>query len=240
MSGAGAELQVRALSAGYGRGQVLHGVDVFVRSGCATAVLGANGAGKTTLLRAISRTVQASGEVLLNGLPLTDLRPEGAARLGLAHVPEGRGTFAGLSVEDNLRLGARRGWRRAQVHAKLREVYRTFPKLGQRARQQAGTLSGGEQQMLAIGRALMGEPTMLMLDEPSVGLAPIVVKEIFGILDRIRREQGVSLLVVDQNAARALAIADDAFVMEAGRVVIHGPARDIASDASVRKAYLGC
>ncbi|NDZ17583.1 ABC transporter ATP-binding protein [Variovorax sp. WS11] len=231
-------LRTRGLTARYGSARVLHGLDITVRRGCVTAILGANGAGKTTLLRAISRALPTEGDIELDGRSVVGLKTEDVARLGVAHVPDGRGTFTGLTAEDNLRLGAHR-LRRAEMEEQLEMVYGFFPKLKQRRRQQAGTLSGGEQQMLAIGRALMSCPRLMMFDEPSVGLAPILVKEIFSIMRAIRKERGVSMLLVDQNAARALDLADDAYVLETGRVVLAGPAAEVASHPSVRAAYLG-
>jgi branched-chain amino acid transport system ATP-binding protein len=231
-------LRTRGLTARYGGARVLHGLDITVRRGCVTAILGANGAGKTTLLRAISRALPTEGDIEIDGSSVVGLKTEDVARLGVAHVPDGRGTFTGLTAEDNLRLGAHR-LRRPDVDEQLAVVYDFFPKLRQRRHQQAGTLSGGEQQMLAIGRALMSCPRMMMFDEPSVGLAPIIVKEIFSIMKAIRKERDVSMLLVDQNAARALELADDAYVLETGRVVLAGPAAEVASHPSVRAAYLG-
>jgi branched-chain amino acid transport system ATP-binding protein len=231
-------LCVSGLTAGYGSARVLHGIDVAVGHGKVTAVLGANGAGKTTLLRAISRAVPTGGSIRLGERPIDRLSTEQVARLGIAHVPDGRGTFCGLSVEDNLKLGAHRS-SRDETQARLEEVYAMFPKLKQRVRQQAGTLSGGEQQMLAIGRALMSGPQLILLDEPSVGLAPIVVAEIFNILKQIKVSRGTSMLLVDQNAARVLSLADDAYVLEIGRVVLQGRAEDVARDPAVKAAYLG-
>jgi len=233
-----AQLCTRGLTARYGSARVLHGLDITVRRGCVTAILGANGAGKTTLLRAISRALPTEGEIEFDGVSVTGLKTDGVARLGLAHVPDGRGTFTGLTAEENLRLGAHR-LSRSDADVQLEEIYGFFPKLKERRRQQAGTLSGGEQQMLAIGRALMSCPRLMMFDEPSVGLAPIIVKEIFSIMKEIRRARGVSMLLVDQNAARALDLADDAYVLETGRVVLAGSAAEVATQPSVRAAYLG-
>ena len=231
-------LEIRGLVASYGAARVLHDVDLFVEKGTVTAILGANGAGKTTLLRAVSRMVHTTGQILWSGADIKGKSVEQVARLGIAHVPDGRGTFGSMSVADNLGLGALAGPCK-DAAAKLEAVHHYFPKLAQRMRQQAGTLSGGEQQMLAIGRALMGSPRLILLDEPSVGLAPILVQEIFFILRKINKEQGTSMLLVEQNATQALALAAHAFVLETGRVVAGGPAYRVAADAVVRKAYLG-
>ncbi len=216
--------------------QALHDVDLAVEAGEIAAVLGANGAGKTTTLRAVSGTVRRSGEVMFEG---SELRggPDTAARLGIAHVPEGRGTFMELSVAENLRLGA---WtRRGDTGGDVERVYAIFPRLREREAQQAGTLSGGEQQMLALGRALMARPKLLLLDEPSLGLAPLLVKEIFEVLARLNAEEGLTVLVVEQNASLALRVAHRAFVLETGRVVLAGPAEELREHESVRRSYLG-
>jgi branched-chain amino acid transport system ATP-binding protein len=240
-------LELRRVSAAYAAVPVLWSIDLCVPDGGVVAVLGANGAGKTTLMRAICNLhVRTQGEIWLDGIRIDQRSTEDIARLGVAHVPEGRGTFEELTVEENLRIGAyarrtsQRGRRFADdVDRAYRSVQTYFPVLAQRRRQQAGTLSGGEQQMLAIARALMLRPRLLLLDEPSFGLAPLVVREIFDILTVINREQGVSLLLVEQNAELALTLASQAVVLEAGRVVMSGLASDIAGDDSVRRAYLG-
>jgi branched-chain amino acid transport system ATP-binding protein len=229
-------LELRDVEARYGEVRALHGVTLSVEEGDFVAILGANGAGKTTTLRAISGTVRTSGDVLLDGSKLFHRTPEGMARRGVAHVPEGRGTFAALSVLDNLRLGA---WvQRGPSTRELVHVFEFFPLLYQRRDQQAGTLSGGEQQMLALGRAMMAKPRLLMLDEPSLGLAPLVVTEIFEVLRRMN-EDGTTIVVVEQNATRALRAAKHAFVLETGRVVLGGEAAELQRDESVRRSYLG-
>ena len=229
-------LELRDVEARYGEIRALHGVTLTVDDGDFVAVLGANGAGKTTTLRAISGTVKTSGDVLLDGSKLFRRTPEAMAKRGVAHVPEGRGTFTSLSVLDNLRLGA---WtRRGESARDLAHVFEFFPRLYERREQQAGTLSGGEQQMLALGRAMMAKPRVLLLDEPSLGLAPIVVREIFATLTTMN-EQGTTIVVVEQNATLALEAAKHAYVLEAGRVVLAGDAEDLQRNESVRKAYLG-
>jgi branched-chain amino acid transport system ATP-binding protein len=216
----------------------LHGVSLSVEEGHVAAVLGANGAGKTTTLRAVSGTVRRSGEIVLGGRRIDRLGPEAVARLGVAHVPEGRGTFAELSVWDNLRLGAHTR-RDGAVKQDVERVFELFPRLRERREQQSGTLSGGEQQMLALGRALMMRPRLLLLDEPSLGLAPLVVREIFRVLADLNEREGLTVLVVEQNAIVALAAARTAVVLESGRVVVEGAAADLRDDPTVRKSYLG-
>jgi branched-chain amino acid transport system ATP-binding protein len=229
-------LELREVEARYGQVRALHKVSLRVEEGELVAVLGANGAGKTTTLRAISGTVRRSGDVIFGGEKLRR-RPEATARAGIAHVPEGRGTFSELSVWDNLRLGAYA--RRGSVKADAERVFSVFPVLEQRRNQQAGTLSGGEQQMLALGRAMMARPRLLLLDEPSLGLAPLIVKEIFEALDRMKAKDGISVLVVEQNANLALAHASRAYVLEVGRVVVQGTSDELRANESVRKSYLG-
>jgi branched-chain amino acid transport system ATP-binding protein len=229
-------LELRDVEARYGDVRALHGVSLSVVQDDFVAILGANGAGKTTTLRAISGTVKTSGEVLLDGERVFRRGPEVMARLGVAHVPEGRGTFSSLSVLDNLRLGA---WvRRGPATRDLARVYELFPVLYTRRDQQAGTLSGGEQQMLALGRALMAKPRVLLLDEPSLGLAPLVVREIFGALKQMN-ETGTTIVVVEQNAVLALASAKHAFVLETGRIVLGGEAASLRENDAVRRSYLG-
>jgi branched-chain amino acid transport system ATP-binding protein len=229
-------LELHGIEARYGPVQALHGVSLQVGDGELVAVLGANGAGKTTTLRAISGTVRRSGEVVFAGKKLPR-RPDATARAGIAHVPEGRGTFSELSVWENLRLGAYA--RRANVKKEAQRVYKFFPRLEDRRDQQAGTLSGGEQQMLALGRAMMARPKLLLLDEPSLGLAPMVVNQIFEALTRMKTDDGMSVLVVEQNANLALAYAARAYVLEVGNVVVEGTSDELRANESVRKSYLG-
>ena len=231
-------LEARGLRAGYGTTSVLHGFDLAVAEGGITALLGANGAGKTTTLRAISGMVRTGGEIRLGGERIDGHRTEDIARRGVAHVPDGRGTFRELTVEENLRLGAYTRPSR-EVGAGFERVFGYFPTLKQRLRQQAGTLSGGEQQMLAIARALLLQPRLLLLDEPSFGLAPLIVREIFGIMRQVREQEGMGILVVEQNATLALDVADEAYLLETGRVVMAGPAAALRADESVRRSYLG-
>jgi branched-chain amino acid transport system ATP-binding protein len=226
-------LELRGVAARYGPVQALHDVSLTVDEGEVVAVLGANGAGKTTTLRAISGTVRRSGEVLFAGKPIPRT-PEGVARSRIAHVPEGRGTFAELSVRDNLRLGAY-----TARNGDFARAYEYFPWLRDRAHQAAGTLSGGEQQMLAVARALMLRPRLLLLDEPSLGLAPMIVRELFAIVRALNEEEGVAVLVVEQNALVALAAARRAYVLEAGRVAVAGASDELRENESVRRSYLG-
>ena len=236
-------LEIRGLHAAYGSVRVLDGIDMDLAEGRVTALLGANGAGKTTTLRAICRhLVDTRGEVRLAGERIDRHSTERIARQGVGHVPDGRGTFAQLSAEDNLRLGAQaRPTRaaRADVGGDMKRMFGYFPRLRERRTQQAGTLSGGEQQMLAIARALMGRPRLLLLDEPSFGLAPLVVRDIFGILRRINAEQGTTILLVEQNARLALELAHSAYLLETGRIVLHGPSEAMRRNDAVRQAYLG-
>jgi branched-chain amino acid transport system ATP-binding protein len=230
-------LELRALKAFYGQSEVLHGIDVAVEQGGMAVLLGANGAGKTTTLRAICGMVRSEGDIAFAGKRLDRRATEDIAALGVAHVPEGRGTFVGLTVEDNLRLGGYTRLRRAP--ANIERMYGYFPILAERRRQQGGALSGGEQQMLAIARALMMEPRLLVLDEPSFGLAPRVVEDIFKIVERIKKEESVSVLLVEQNANLALELADHAYLLETGYVVASGSAKALADDPQIRRAYLG-
>jgi len=232
-------LEARKLCAYYGPTQVLFGIDFSLEPGQITAILGANGAGKTTTLRAICQMVRTSGSVEFSGQQLVGKGTETVVRQGVAHVPDGRGTFTALSVEDNLKLGAYVRRDRHAVAEDIEKAYKRFPRLAERRHQQAGTLSGGEQQMLAISRALMLRPKLLLLDEPSFGLAPLIVAEIFRIMRRINEEDGVSMLVVEQNASLALDLAHHAYLLETGTVALSGPAEDIKRDESVRRAYLG-
>ena len=232
-------LEVEGLNAYYGETQALHGVSFALEAGGITTLLGANGAGKTTTLRAICGMVPTKGSVRLDGKAIAGRPTEDIVRLGVGHVPEGRGTFTTLTVEENLRVAAYTRRDKAAAQRDLDMVLEYFPILKARLGQQAGTLSGGEQQMLAISRALMLGPRLMLLDEPSFGLAPLVVQEIFRIMRRINAEAKVSMLLVEQNAALALDLADHAYVLETGRIVMSGKADDIKSDAGVRKSYLG-
>jgi branched-chain amino acid transport system ATP-binding protein len=232
-------LEVKDLNAWYGNTQALFGVSFELEKGGITTILGANGAGKTTTLRAMCQTVKTSGDISFAGNAITGESTDKIVRLGMAHVPDGRGTFTGLTVEENLRLGAYSRSDKHEVTADMERVFERFPRLKERVNQQAGTLSGGEQQMLAISRALMLRPTLLLLDEPSFGLAPLVVQEIFDHLRAINETDHVSMLLVEQNASLALNLADQAYLLETGKVVLSGPAADIRADESVRRAYLG-
>jgi branched-chain amino acid transport system ATP-binding protein len=229
-------LELKNVEARYGPVRALHGISLEVGAGELVAVLGANGAGKTTTLRAVSGTVRRTGEVVFAGEKLPR-RPEIVARAGVAHVPEGRGTFGELSVWDNLRLGAYA--RRGGVKGDAQQVFDLFPVLAERRDQQAGTLSGGEQQMLALGRAMMARPKLLLLDEPSLGLAPLLVTEIFEAVERMKRASGMAILVVEQNANLALAHASRAYVLEVGRVVVAGTSDELRRNETVRQSYLG-
>jgi branched-chain amino acid transport system ATP-binding protein len=232
-------LEVEGLRAGYGPVRALHGVDLAVQEGGMVAILGPNGAGKTTLLRALTGMVHTSGRISFDGRSLAGLSTSTIARLGVAHVPEGRGTFPALTVEENLRLGAYTRHDAAEVRADIDRCYRVFPQLAERRGQAAGNLSGGEQQMLAIARALLLRPRLLLLDEPSLGLAPMVTRELFAVLGLVKREHRTTMLLVEQNANLALELADHAYVLEAGRTVLAGPAGQVRSDEDVRRAYLG-
>ena len=230
-------LELRDVEARYGPVRALGGVSLAVDEGQIVAVLGANGAGKTTTLRSISGTVKRSGQILFDGKPLGRRGPESIARLGVAHVPEGRGTFAEMSVEENLKLGAY--VRRGSLDDDVARVGEYFPWISTRLSQHAGTLSGGEQQMLALARALMSHPRMLLLDEPSLGLAPLVTREIFRIVSELNEKEGLTVLVVEQNAAIALEVASYAYVLEVGKVAVSGPSEELARNDNVRKSYLG-
>ena len=232
-------LEARGLHAGYGQTKVLHGIDFSVQQGGVATLLGANGAGKTTTLRAICGMIRPLGEVWLGGERIDRAATEEIVRRGVGHVPDGRGTLMELTVEENLRLGAYTRRDRAGVAADFERVFGYFPRLKERYRQQAGTLSGGEQQMLAIARALLVKPKLLLLDEPSFGLAPLIVEDIFRILRRIKAQEGLSILLVEQNTSIALDFADHAYLLETGRIVVSGPAAEIRKDEAVRRAYLG-
>jgi len=232
-------LEAENLEAQYGSTKVLHGLGFTVEAGGITAILGANGAGKTTTLRAVCGMVKTSGSVRFEGQRIDGKATEEIVRLGIAHTPEGRGTFMDLTVQENLRLGAYVRKDRSAIAGDFQRIYQYFPVLGQRQGQQAGTLSGGEQQMLAVARGLMSRPRLLLLDEPSLGLAPLLTREIFRIVRAINKDEGVSVLLVEQNAAMALELADHAYLLETGRVVMSGPSADLQRDDSIRRSYLG-
>ena len=232
-------LSAKDLHAQYGLTRVLHGISFSMEKGTITTLLGANGAGKTTTLRALCGMVKTRGEVSFEDQRIDGRATEDIVRLGIAHVPDGRGTFVNLSTEENLRLGAYTRKDKENVEADLERVFGYFPRLKERRAQQAGTLSGGEQQMLAVSRALMLRPKLMLLDEPSFGLAPLIVKELFGILKSVNEKEHVSMLVVEQNAAMALDLADHAYLIETGRVVLSGTAEEIKNNEAVRRSYLG-
>lgn len=232
-------LRVKDLNVSYGAIHALHGVSLEVNQGEIVSLIGANGAGKTTTLHTISGLKKASsGEVSLDGHNLLTTPPEKIIRLGLAHVPEGRRIFASMTVAENLEMGAFIYNDKAKIAEDMENVYKHFPRLKERYRQAAGTLSGGEQQMLAIGRAMMSRPKILLMDEPSMGLSPLLVKEIFQIIQQLN-QAGMTILLVEQNAKMALSIAHRAYVLETGKIVMSGPAKDMMEDDKVRKAYLG-
>ena len=232
-------LELQRVEAFYGRIQALHGVDLSVGEGGITALLGANGAGKSTLLRAICAMVTWRGEIRFEGKSIAGKSTEEIVRLGIAHVPEGRATFTSMTVEENLKLGAHVRKDPASVAADVKRIYRMFPVLGERCKQAAGTLSGGEQQMLAVARALLLRPKLLLLDEPSLGVAPLVLNEIFRAIQEINQREGVGVLLVEQNARLALELAECACVLETGRVVASGASAMLKQDDTVRRAYLG-
>lgn len=231
-------LDVKAIHGGYGQIQVLHGFDFHVDVGEVVVILGANGAGKTTTLRAVSGMIESSGSIELAGEQLVGMKSADIVRLGVAHVPQGRGTLPELSVEDNLLVGAyiRKD---KEVRADINKWYEIYPVLHERRSQLAGSLSGGEQQMLAVARALMSRPSLLLLDEPSLGLAPIIVKDLFERFAEINREMGTTMLVVEQNAQLALGLANRGYVLESGQITVEGAAEDLMHDDAIRKAYLG-
>jgi len=231
-------LEAAGLKAGYGPVNVLHGIDLHVDEGEIVVVLGANGAGKTTTMRAISGTIPRSGTVRYLGTDISKASPDGIVRRGLAQVPQGRGTFPELTVEDNLRAGAfvRRD---DGVAADIERWFGVFPRLAERRTQKAGSLSGGEQQMLAIARALMCRPKLLLCDEPSLGLAPLITKELFAVIERLNTEEGLSVLLVEQNANLAMKIASRVYLLETGHIVATGTADELSANDAVRKAYLG-
>ena len=232
-------LEVTNLTASYGSTQALFGIGFSIEQGKITTILGANGAGKTTTLRALCQTVRTTGSIKIGGEEVIGRATESVVRMGVAHVPDGRGTFTGLSVEENLKLGSFTRKDKAEVARDMERMYTRFPRLKERRMQQAGTLSGGEQQMLAISRALMLRPKLLLLDEPSFGLAPLIVAEIFRIMREINKQDQVTMLLVEQNASLALDLADEAYLLETGRVAISGPCETIKNDETVRRVYLG-
>jgi len=233
-------LRAQGLTAGYGPVSVLHGLDIEVNEGEIVVILGANGAGKTTTMRAISGTIQRQGTIEFDGHSIQKASPDAIVRAGVAQVPQGRGTFPELSVEDNLRAGAyvRRDGGKA-IDDDLAKWYSVFPRLEQRASQRAGSLSGGEQQMLAIARALMSRPKLLLCDEPSMGLAPLITQELFKVIGRLNEEEGLSVLLVEQNANLAMHLASRIYLLETGAIVASGSAAELSADDSIRKAYLG-
>ena len=232
-------LEIAGLEAFYGEQQALFGVGFDLDAGHVRTLLGANGAGKTTVLRALCGTVRTAGDIRFDGKSINGWATEDIVRLGVAHVPEGRGTVVRLTVEENLQRGAMTRRDHAAIAADIEQIYHHVPRLKERQTQQAGLLSGGEQQMLAVGRGLMLRPRLMLLDEPSFGLAPLVVEELFGILREVNRDTGVAMLIVEQNAALALDLAEHAYVLETGRIVMAGPAEDVGRDEAVRRAYLG-
>ena len=231
-------LSVSGLTAGYGPVGVLHGLDFTVGTDEIVVILGANGAGKTTTLRALSGMIGASGEATFDGTSVLGRRPDQLVKVGIAHVPQGRGTITDLTVEENLRIGA---YVRSdgEIHADIDRWCEVFPRLGERRDQPAGSMSGGEQQMLAIARALMSRPRLLLLDEPSLGLAPLITKELFAQLATVNAQTGTAVLVVEQNANLALEIAHRGYVLEVGTIVAQGLAGELMTDEAIRKAYLG-
>jgi len=232
-------LEVHGLEAFYGEQQALFGVGFDLDKGQVRTLLGANGAGKTTVLRALCGMIRTGGDIRFEGKRIAGWATEDIVRLGVAHVPEGRGTFPRVTVEENLQLGAITRRDRLGIAADIEQIYHHFPRLKERRTQQAGLLSGGEQQMLAVGRALMLRPCLMLLDEPSFGLAPLIVEELFAILRQVNRDTGVAMLIVEQNAALALELAEHAYLLETGRIVMDGPSEEIGADEGVRRAYLG-
>ena len=232
-------LEVVNLEAFYGPIQALHGISFSLEQGGITTILGANGAGKTTTLRSICGMVKTAGQITFDGTSISGKKTENIVRHRVAHVPEGRGTFVRVTTEENLRLGAYTQKKSQEIADSMERVYSYFPRLKERRKQQAGTLSGGEQQMLAVGRALMLRPRLMLLDEPSFGLAPLIVQELFEILGTINTEEKVSMLLVEQNATLALKLADNAYLLETGRVVISGTSEEISADETIRQSYLG-
>ena len=231
-------LELEGVRGGYGHAQVLHGIDLHVQEGNVAVVLGANGAGKTTTLRAISGIIGVKGDIRFDGKSLVGRSPEEVSRLGIAHVPQGRGTFSELTVDENMRIGAINRKDKG-ITSDLERWYSAFPRLGERRKQEAGSMSGGEQQMLALARAMMARPRLLLLDEPSLGLAPLVTRELFAHLGDLNKGEGLSILVVEQNANLALDIGHWGYVLEAGAIAVENTAEKLHDDEAVRKAYLG-
>jgi branched-chain amino acid transport system ATP-binding protein len=238
-NGSGPLLNVEGLDAAYGPVQVLRALDLHVDEGEVVVLLGANGAGKTTTIRAICQMIDTKGSVRVGGTELVGKRPEQMAKLGIAHVPQGRGTFPELTVDENLEVGAYVRKDRHAIRDDIERWYALFPRLAERRTQLAGSLSGGEQQMLAVARALMSRPRLLLLDEPSLGLAPIIIQDLFAKFDELNEQEGMTMFIVEQNASLALGIADRAYVLEAGRLVLSGSADELRADDAVRRAYLG-
>lgn len=237
-------LRLKNINTYYGKVHALKNISLHLGEGEIVTLIGANGAGKTTILNTISGvTPAAAGEIMFRKEMIADLAPDKVVQLGISQVPEGRQVFKPLSVEDNLELGAYLRYRNREgkgaIHKDMDQVFTLFPRLEERRKQLAGTMSGGEQQMLAIGRALMANPKMLLLDEPSMGLAPLVVQEIFRVLERLRQENGTTILLVEQNAKAALKLADRGYVLETGKVILEGPADELLENAEVKRAYLG-
>jgi len=232
-------LEVKDLFAGYGGTEVLHGLSMKIEQGSITTLLGANGAGKTTTLRALCKMIKVRGQIMFDGQAIEGKSTEDIVRLGVAHVPDGRGTFGSLTTEENLKLGSYTRKDKQEVALDQEKMYSYFPRLKERRNQQAGTLSGGEQQMLAIARALMLRPRLLLLDEPSFGLAPLIVREIFDIMQTINQRDKVTILLVEQNAAMALDLAKYAYLLETGKLVLSGLSEDLKQDEAVRRSYLG-
>jgi branched-chain amino acid transport system ATP-binding protein len=232
-------LEAKDLFAGYGGTEVLHGLSLKIEEGSITTLLGANGAGKTTMLRALCKMIKVRGQIMFDGQAIEGKATEDIVRLGVAHVPDGRGTFGSLSTEENLQLGSYTRKDKQEVALDQEKMYGYFPRLKERRKQQAGTLSGGEQQMLAIARALMLRPRLLLLDEPSFGLAPLIVREIFDIMHTINQRDKVTILLVEQNAAMALDLAKHAYLLETGKLVLSGLSEDLKQDEAVRRSYLG-
>ena len=232
-------LRVEGLTAGYGPIAVLHGIDLEVAEGELVVILGANGAGKTTTLRAVSGLIPRQGTIEVQGQNFTKASPDSIVRAGVAQVPQGRGTFPELSVDDNLLAGAYSRHDHAEVQEDLAKWFELFPRLAERRSQKAGSLSGGEQQMLAIARALMSRPKLLLCDEPSLGLAPLITQELFAVLERLNRDEGLSVLLVEQNVNLAMHIASRVYLLETGRIVASGSAAELSADDTIRKAYLG-